>query len=670
MLRGPATTTALDFYSPHSRPFSDSHHTSTATYSQPDRPRPQSLLASDINAHAERAAPPEPSFHGDSRRSAADGQRPVSNPPPHSAQGRLPTPPADEMSVYQPIQNSTNSSREGSTFPSIAQFHQLPATTQAQPYHYPVRAAEAAPKFSNGTGQVFHQLEDRSRDVRGTHEVVERPQEAIVQKKDAIHPNMQIPPSVNDSGGSIGELAAQLTCLFWFETTDTLRKAEDWTSTSSPPKRLAPDALPTGGFRKWVVTILSTTQVTPNVILLALLFIYRLKTLNPTVKGKAGSEYRLLTVALMLGNKFLDDNTYTNKTWAEVSGISVGEIHVMEVEFLSNMRYSLLASYEQWAEWQIKLGKFAAFFERASKLPMSPVGNGYPTSAFLPSPTSLSAQSPGLNTNTCGSAYMNTPYYDMSQPYHPQYTPAQSLPQPVQTSKKRAFEDVWAEPPAKRPATTITASQVPTPLSQLPTQLPTPLAPIPRQNMPRLPAPNLSIPATSSLAYPSFPQTLPPLPPINGRAMAHVYPVTPGWTPQAQMTLPPAGPPAYSLPSSNHGTPSRRHSPRSIGVHSMNSSPISGIFPNASHDLNSPSIFLQQRNSPYKPVRLPNTLLYPPPSSSFHHFQLGAEQMHYQPLGKRNDYRSGIVPEYAGGPGIGNWQRWPPIQQPSFHTSN
>lgn len=95
----------------------------------------------------------------------------------------------------------------------------------------------------------------------------------------------------------------QLTCLFWFETTDTLRKAEDWTPNSSPIQRLARDAIPTGGFLKWVLTILSTTQVTPNVILLALLFIYRLKTLNPTVKGKAGSEYRLLTVALMLGNK-------------------------------------------------------------------------------------------------------------------------------------------------------------------------------------------------------------------------------------------------------------------------------------------------------------------------------------------------------------------------------
>jgi hypothetical protein len=57
------------------------------------------------------------------------------------------------------------------------------------------------------------------------------------------------------------------------------------------------------GFLKWVTTILATTQVSQNVTILALMFIHRLKKLNPTVKGKAGSEFRLLTVALMLGNK-------------------------------------------------------------------------------------------------------------------------------------------------------------------------------------------------------------------------------------------------------------------------------------------------------------------------------------------------------------------------------
>lgn len=66
---------------------------------------------------------------------------------------------------------------------------------------------------------------------------------------------------------------------------------------------IARHAVPEIGFRKWVTTVLSITQVSQNVILLALLFVYRLKKLNPSVQGKPGSEFRLFTVALMLGNK-------------------------------------------------------------------------------------------------------------------------------------------------------------------------------------------------------------------------------------------------------------------------------------------------------------------------------------------------------------------------------
>lgn len=93
-----------------------------------------------------------------------------------------------------------------------------------------------------------------------------------------------------------------MTCLFWFESIDQLRKAE--TVQARPlTSRLAELAKPSEQFRKWVYNVLSTTQVTQNVILLALLFIYRLKLSTPQIKGRGGSEYRLLTVALMLGNK-------------------------------------------------------------------------------------------------------------------------------------------------------------------------------------------------------------------------------------------------------------------------------------------------------------------------------------------------------------------------------
>jgi hypothetical protein len=136
-----------------------------------------------------------------------------------------------------------------------------------------------------------------------------------------IAANFRIPESVNRSGGSMAEFAAevgwsaarlfatvtdlatQITCLFWFESAATLRRAEEIPDASLVDRGLVPDATPSIGFRKWVTTILTTTLVSKNVILLALLFIYRLKKFNTGVSGKRGSEFRLFTIALMLGNK-------------------------------------------------------------------------------------------------------------------------------------------------------------------------------------------------------------------------------------------------------------------------------------------------------------------------------------------------------------------------------
>lgn len=133
--------------------------------------------------------------------------------------------------------------------------------------------------------------------------------------------SLTVPSTVNGSKANLAEFASQvstciffyidtlsnyiyqITCLLWFESSTMLQRIAEPTTTLIPQAPLASDATPSLGFRKWVTTILSTTQVSQNVILLALLFIYRLKKLNPTVKGKPGSEFRLLTVALMLGNK-------------------------------------------------------------------------------------------------------------------------------------------------------------------------------------------------------------------------------------------------------------------------------------------------------------------------------------------------------------------------------
>lgn len=105
---------------------------------------------------------------------------------------------------------------------------------------------------------------------------------------------------------------------------------------------------PKGRFLRFIRELLSTTQLSTSVITLALVYVHRLKALHPHLQGRHGSEYRVGIAALMLANKILDDNTYLNKTWAEISGMPLIEISRMEVEFWLGLKMELHVSQESY----------------------------------------------------------------------------------------------------------------------------------------------------------------------------------------------------------------------------------------------------------------------------------------------------------------------------------
>lgn len=428
----------------------------------------------------------------------------------------------------------------------------------------------------------------------------------------------------------------------------------DTSSPKFPIQPLVPDAIPTTGFRKWVATILTTTQVAQNVILLALLFIYRLKLTNPTVKGKPGSEYRLLTVALMLGNKFLDDNTYTNKTWAEVSGISVQEVHIMEVEFLSNMRYSLFTPQKKWEEWHAILGKFGTFFDRASKIPASgatsPIGALTPALQvlpnFVPSPPTTQQASPptAMLYSPSHAQFSNTPLLQ-PQATSTAVSPIGALPELGPIVQRKRSNDHSAEPPPKRQAHGFASG----PYSNAPS-IPTLQAPINRTFEPP-PAVN-RLPPLPSLSIPT-PHTNPPvqvknwselpLPAPGSRSMAMVYPPPVQWQQSVSTPTTTAPSPFSTAHTPTIGDRSRQLSPFPP---SAGSSPVSANFSSSQRQL-SPSYFLNQRQSPYRPVRAVHTLLVPPPSTSMHSpaRHIAFDQMQYQPIGRpMTERRVGLLP--------------------------
>ncbi|KAF8511766.1 hypothetical protein JB92DRAFT_3117718 [Gautieria morchelliformis] len=72
---------------------------------------------------------------------------------------------------------------------------------------------------------------------------------------------------------------------------------------------------------------------------------------NHFTSGQPGSKFQVAVVSLMMGNKFVDDNTYTNKRWSDVSGIELNEINKMECEFLLGVDFRLYGSMKTYKAW-------------------------------------------------------------------------------------------------------------------------------------------------------------------------------------------------------------------------------------------------------------------------------------------------------------------------------
>lgn len=365
----------------------------------------------------------------------------------------------------------------------------------------------------------------------------------------------------------------------------------------------------------------------------------------------------------------------------------------MEVEFLSNVRYNLFVSKAEWTQWHSKLGRFADFFEKASRMPpenefapTTPVHQISPTDASrrynlpvspaskLPSPPSTNP----LQPQTQLQSQITRPTWNQATttaaPYRLNTSP-RALPnfEFPPYSRKRSWEDDVEENPSKRmavsnysaamPAMPVSATSMPsaTSMSSVPV-LPPVLANMPLSvpslaiPVPRLSQPTTYQPVSTALIPPTLPAATMPqqLPLPHVRAMSTVFNPSSTWSqaipsatvapvvPTVQTSNPMAlyNPITVSLPD-----PSRRQSPYSATISSDAVSP-SAFHVHTPQNHLSPSFFLVNRNSPYRPVRAVNTLLIPPPSASLHQPRLlSMDQMHYQPLGKSfTERRTGVLP--------------------------
>ncbi|KIK99447.1 hypothetical protein PAXRUDRAFT_822738 [Paxillus rubicundulus Ve08.2h10] len=164
--------------------------------------------------------------------------------------------------------------------------------------------------------------------------------------------------SLKRPAGFVAEKTCEMVCYLWFSSSVPSGARSRSQQTPSPPyspEIAAPSSglqfNPSASFVQFMQKLLETTQVSQSVIVLSLHYIWRLKQRNRFTAGLPGSEFRIAVAALMMANKFLDDNTYTNKTWSEVSGIDLNEINRMEREFLMGVGFSLYVSGKKYDSW-------------------------------------------------------------------------------------------------------------------------------------------------------------------------------------------------------------------------------------------------------------------------------------------------------------------------------
>jgi hypothetical protein len=132
-------------------------------------------------------------------------------------------------------------------------------------------------------------------------------------------------------------------------------------------RSVQPSASVTADFRKYVSQILTSTRLPSSTVLLGLHYLSTRMTLLSSLgifSSSNGHLYHMLTTALMLGSKFLDDNTFQNRSWAEVSHIPVTELNILELEWLADIEWNLhidssdpqgfSAWLAKWGDWQTK----------------------------------------------------------------------------------------------------------------------------------------------------------------------------------------------------------------------------------------------------------------------------------------------------------------------------
>lgn len=96
-------------------------------------------------------------------------------------------------------------------------------------------------------------------------------------------------------------------------------------------------------FCKFTSQVLTATRMPKSTILLSLVCLAKRWALGRIIHTDSviHPAYKILVVALLLANKFNDDNTFTNSSWNEATGVPVRDLSMIEMDWLRMTQWSL-----------------------------------------------------------------------------------------------------------------------------------------------------------------------------------------------------------------------------------------------------------------------------------------------------------------------------------------
>lgn len=119
---------------------------------------------------------------------------------------------------------------------------------------------------------------------------------------------------------------------------------------------------PWAALTSFVEKVLNQTRLPSSTVILAITYLAKRLTYDTPISDDPNAPlietsklYEYLTMSLILANKFLDDNTFTNTSWSDISGIARKDINVMERDWLWKTDYRLHVNpVEQkgWSTWR------------------------------------------------------------------------------------------------------------------------------------------------------------------------------------------------------------------------------------------------------------------------------------------------------------------------------